>query len=314
MQFSIIGIERAAEEMKEVFNYVANISGSAEAVDGSFAFTDKKFTMEANKMKCLKDGLHFCQVENIRSILQDYLKELPHDWNGKVAQRAALLIWLGIHIEISTEQLNWAADFVLSHIYEVVKNDDKPKMKMFFEKLPPLDYLDFWMKNTLGYPSCNIPGRALRSRCVFKETWSVFSKYHKFMTTSVKSKRVRTDFDGKKALEIYKWNRIGEQVNKKTLDIKAKLSELVGEIKNFVESNANKRFNALAKSMKTMANFGRKKSIEDVIYINGTLQEFKRKLKSYSNSINWKLGRILKEAYLKAGLEVLDKAAKQRQW
>ena len=188
---------------------------------------------------------------------------MPDNWQQNKHRRAALLIWLGIHVDISTSDLVSLSDGVLNLIYDIVKSDDIQEMDLFFDNLPPLDYLNFWKQNIAGYPSCGQVDQShskqmIDSRCVFQDILSVFSKYKLFVKNKVKSKRVKTNQKGDVILKLIKWNTIKEHSTKMTLDIKARLSELSAEIKKFFGKSLTQRFNALGKQMKVMEKLRRR--------------------------------------------------------
>ena len=304
-----LGMKNLTNQFDGVFKYLFAKKTSKEA----FIFTDKVYSNSIDGMSCLERGFQYCQSENIRSVLQAYLKNIPKDWSPRKNQvrRAAVMVWLAMHIEISRDQYAAMADDVLDLIYELVENGKKDieHVNHFFQTLPPLKYLGFWKQNTAEYPLCSRSNN-IQSRCVFAEILAIFSQYEQFINREVKSKFVRTDIKWEEYFNKLKWNEIKDQSTTMMLEIKKHIDEASTEIMNFLGKNTATRFNTLGKQMKRMATFGRKKSLADVGYIADKLAFFKKAVEKYMGNVKRKMVPVLQRAFETTAIDVAIKSAR----
>ena len=309
---SFLGMEELADEFQDVFDYLFVKRTSKVA----FSFTDKVYKKDVfAERACAGSASQLCETEILRSMFQAYLKNLPSHWNQPKdrVRRASLLTWLATKIDISNARLLTLTQEITDFIFKIVEGEENVGLmyiERFFEYLPSLKSLDFWKKNAPKYPMCDDTRNRRQSRCVFSEILSTFTKYANFRQNKVKSKLVLTSTKWDVYLKLLKWNTMKDASTEATLTIKASLSELKQDLKNFVGTNIGERFNALAKGMKKMATFGRKIAIADSEFIISKLDLFRQRVDKYMATIQRNLVPVIAKAFEKAIVDVGLKAGR----
>ena len=298
-------------QLQEVFEYYL----TKQTERSSFVFT-RKLHPASGKLPCAEYGYQHCQIENIRSLLQAHLKDLPMSKDSKGWQkkenrrrRMGLLTWLIIHdVEVTDKQLQQAMDEILGPLYKLVNANDVAGIEEFLKYVPALHYYDFWVEEAIDTLQCDKPGVFVR-RCVFLDVLRNVENFATFLKQKSKSKYILTGSDWRKAMEITKISKLKDQTTQQSLDIKKSLQSFSNDLKNFMGKELGGRFNALGKQMQTMADFDRRKSQADVNFITGRLEEFDKIVTEYTEKISSKMGRVLDFAIATAGLSLTQKTA-----
>ena len=205
-------------------------------------------------MPCDEYGFQVCQLENIRALLQKYLTNLPRDWTSKKNEyrRAALLLWLVIHgVEVSNEEYQTLSVDILNPIYKILQSNSEKQIRLFYDFVPSLKYLDFWISRTFDRPLCNVPGLFV-PRCLFGEVLTSVSQFSTYLQDGY-TNVVHTDFDIQKELELEKSNDANQKHILNTLDLKADLETASNELKMKFGTALDKKFNVLGSRMTKIA-------------------------------------------------------------
>ena len=188
------------QEIQKVFLHVYSKAISPT----SFVFTRKNFSAPS-AMSCHEYGEQFCQIENIRALLQSHLTHLPNSesgWNSKKARykRYALLSWLAIHnAEINGEQFKALSQDFLNLIYSLVQSDNAMDLKLILDLVPSIAYLEFWIHDTQDNSLCyNVEN--YKQRCLFSDVYSTLTKYTRFKSKNRNVKFIDTDDNPQKGI------------------------------------------------------------------------------------------------------------------
>ena len=292
----IVGTERTAREIQEVFDHII----AKAPTEVPFVFTRRLFT-SVSELSCVGHGKQFCQHENIRSLLQSHLTDLPkskNDWETKEGKyrRLALLIWLGMHnAQMNEEQFKPLFKEILDLTDSLLVKNSAADFKMLFDRIPTIAYIEFWIRDTQDISSCN-NHEVYNIRCLFFDLYSILSKYSKFISKNPKTKHVETLTDHKEGLRLQKLNNIKDKLTRNVLEIKKTISELSLDLKKFFSERLDDRFSALGKHFEKMASYDLQKATADVGFIRTKLKDFEDEVKTITNQLKPKLTKIINYA------------------